>query len=98
MRADEQEPDMRPTVAEFMGFVRREDANSGAAMESLLVGGTQEAAAQPLGMTEAQFSRAHNQLLQLGRCFLSHEPIPMQRKPYNKRVKVEIVLSFATAA
>ena len=81
-----------------MGFVRREDANSVAAIESLFVGGTQEAAAQSLGMTEAQFSRAHNRLLQLGRCFLSQEPVPRQRKPYKKRVKVETVLSLATAA
>jgi hypothetical protein len=88
----------RAFIAEFMGFVRREDANSVAAIESLFVGGTQEAAAQSLGMTEAQFSRAHNRLLQLGRCFLSQEPVPRQRKPYKKRVKVETVLSLATAA
>lgn len=54
----------RALIAEFVGFVRREDANSVAAIESLFVGGTQEAAAQSLGMTEAQFNRTHNRLLQ----------------------------------
>jgi|tagenome__1003787_1003787.scaffolds.fasta_scaffold20988429_8 hypothetical protein len=52
----------------------------------------------PLGLTEAQFSRMHNRLLQLDKCSLTHEPVPKQRKPYKKRVKAETVLSFATAA
>jgi hypothetical protein len=40
-----------------------------------------------VSMTETEFNRTRNRLLQLGRCFLKGEPVPKQRKPYKKRVR-----------
>jgi len=77
----------RAFVAEFVDFIRREDPNFLPAVEALFLAETQGAAARSLGITEAQFNRTHNRLLQLGRCFLSGEPAPRQRKPYKKRNK-----------
>jgi len=87
----------RAFVGEFVDFVRQEDRDSVAAIEALLVAGTQ-GAGEFLGMTETQLTRTHNRLRQLGRCFLDREPVPRRRKPYKKRAKVETVLSFATGA
>ena len=70
-----------------MSFIRREDPNVLPAVEALFLAQTQGAAARSLGITEAQFNRTHNRLLQLGRCFLSGEPAPRQRKHYKKRNK-----------
>lgn len=96
--ASERRGQDRALITEFVDFVRREDANSVAGIESLLVGGTQEEAARSLGMTEAQFNRTRNRLVQLGRCFLTGEPAPKQRKPYRVRTKREAVLDLTTAA
>jgi len=77
----------RAFVREFLDFIRREDPNVLPAVEALFFAQTQGAAASSLGITEAQFTRTHNRLLQLGRCFLSGEPVTRQRKPYKKRIK-----------
>ena len=97
-KASEKRDRDRAFIGEFVDFVRREDPNSLAAIESLLATGTQGAAGVFLGMTESPLARTRNRLRQLGRCFLDGEPVPRQRKPYKKRVKVETVLNFATAA
>jgi hypothetical protein len=76
----------RAYVAEFLDFTRREDPNALSAVEALCLAQTQGAAARSLGMTEAQFNRTRNRLLQLARCFLTGEPAPKQRKPYKQRV------------
>ena len=96
--ASEKRNQDRAFVGEFVDFIRREDPNVLPAVEALFLAQTQGAAARSLGITEAQFNRTHNRLLQLGRCFLSGEPVPRQRKPYKKRVKAEAFLSLATAA
>jgi len=96
--ASEKRDQGRAFLREFVDFIRREDVNVLPAVEALFLAQAQGAAARSLGMTEAQFNRTHNRLLQLGRCFLSGEPVPRQRKPYKKRVKAEAVLSLATAA
>jgi hypothetical protein len=88
--ASEKRDQDRAFVGEFVDFVRREDPKVLPAVEALCLAQTQAAAADLLGMTEAQFDRAHNRLLQLGRCFLSGEPVPRQRKPYKKRKRLNL--------
>lgn len=85
--ASERRDQHRAFLREFVDFIRREDPNALPAVEALFLAQTQGAAARSLGITEPQFNRTHNRLLQLGRCFLSGEPIPRQRQPYKKRNK-----------
>jgi hypothetical protein len=73
-----------------LDFVRREDPNVLPAVEALCLAQTQAAAADSVGMTEAQFNRTHNRMLKLGRCFLNGEPVPRQRKPYKKRKRLNL--------
>ena len=73
-----------------MDFVRREDPISVAAIDALLLAGTQGAAGDFLSVTEAQFIRIRNRLRQLCRCFLNGEPVPRQRKPYKKRKRLNL--------
>ena len=96
--ASERQDVYRAFLREFVDFVRREDPNVLPAVEALLMARTQGEAAQSLGVAEARFTRTHNRLRLLGRCFLNGEPVARQRKPYKKRVKGEAVLSLATAA
>lgn len=78
----------RAYVAEFLDFVRREDPNALPAVEALCLAQTQGTAARSLSVTEAQFNRTRNRLLQLGRCFLNGEPVPKLRKPCKKRLRI----------
>lgn len=94
---DKQDRD-RTSVQEFVDLVRRGDPDASPAIEAFIVTGTQRAAGDLLGMTESRFTQTRNRLRELGKCFLSGNPAPRQRKPYQRRVKVEPVLSFATAA
>jgi hypothetical protein len=77
----------RAFLWEFVDFIRRRDLNVLPAVEALFLAQTQGAAARSLGITEAQFNRTRNRLLQLGRCFLSGEPVSKQRRLYKKRMK-----------
>ena len=88
--ASEKRGQDRAFVAEFLDFVRREDPNVLPAVGALCFAQTQSAAADSLGMSEAQFNRTHNRMFQLGRCFLSGEPVPRQRKPYKKRKRLNL--------
>jgi len=88
--ASEKRGQDRAFVAEFLDFVRREDPHVLPGVGALCLAQTQAAAADSLGMTEAQFNRTHNRLLQLGRCFLGGEPVPRQRKPYKKRKRLNL--------
>jgi hypothetical protein len=74
--ASEKQGQDRAYVGEFLDFVRRADPNTLPAAEALYLNETQRAAARSLGMTEAQFNRRRNRLLQLGRCFLSGNRVP----------------------
>jgi len=82
-------------LREFVDFIRSEDPNVLPAVEALFLAQRQRVAARSLGMTEAQFSRTRNRLVQLGRCFLTGEPAPKQRKTYKKRVKRSRTRIFA---
>lgn len=88
--ASERRGQDRAFVAEFLDFVRREDPNVLPAVGALCLAQTQAAAADSLGMTEAQFTRMQNRLRQLGRCFLKGEPVPRQRKSYKKRKRFNL--------
>lgn len=81
----------RALIDEFSAFVRREDPNALPAIEALFLSQTRGAAARSLRMTEAQFNRTHNRLLQLGRCFLSGEPMPKHRKTSKERGKQQVL-------
>jgi hypothetical protein len=96
--ASEKQGQDRAFVTEFTDFVRRKDPTVMPAVEAFLMAGTQRESAHSLGMAEAQFNRIRGRLLQLSRCFLTGEPVPGRRKSYKKRVKLEAVLAFASAA
>lgn len=88
----------RAFVQRFTDFVRLEDPDVLSALDAVLATGTLVDAADQLGISESRFTGIRNRLRQLGRCFLSGEPAPRQRKPYKERVKHDAVLDFATAA
>jgi hypothetical protein len=70
---------------EFENFVRREDPKLLPATEALRATGTHVDAAIWLGITQHEFGRMLRRLRQLGKCFLSGEPVPKHR-PYKKRI------------
>ena len=80
----------RAFLREFVDFVRREDPSSAPTIEVLLAAGMQGAAADSLGMTDSQITRARNRLLQLAESFPSGKPVPRQRKPYKKRKRLNL--------
>jgi hypothetical protein len=47
--------------------------------------GTRGEAAYWLGVAELEFDRMHTRVKHLGKCFLSGEAVPKQRRPYKKR-------------
>lgn len=84
--ASEKRDENRAFITEFLDFIRREDPKLTLAIEVLSMARTQGAAADLLGIREDRFVTVLTRLRQLGRCFLSGEPVPKQRKPYKKRV------------
>jgi hypothetical protein len=76
----------RAFIAEITDFVRREASDVLPAIEAFLAAGTQQAAADSLGMTQSQFIGIVTRLRQLDRCLLNGEPVRRQRKPYKKRL------------
>ena len=75
----------RAFLQEFANFVWREGPKVLPAIEALLAAGTQGEAADWLGITEGEIGRVRSRLGQLAKSFLSGEPVPKQRRPYNKR-------------
>jgi len=73
-------------LEEFGNFVRREGPKVLPAMEAILATGTQTEAANWLGITESEFARMRNRLVQLGECFLSGKQVPRLRRAYRKRI------------
>ena len=47
-------------------------------------------------MTNSQFTRTHNRLHLLADSFLSGNPVPMQRKPYKKRKRLNLAIPKKT--
>jgi hypothetical protein len=75
----------RAFLQEFLNFVGREDAKALPTIEALMTTGTRCEAAYWLGVAELEFDRMHTRVRHLARCFVSGEPVPKQRKPYNRR-------------
>jgi hypothetical protein len=75
----------RAFLQEFLNLVRREDAKALPTIEALMATGTRGEAAYWLGVAELEFDRMHTRVRRLGRCFVSGEPVPKQRKPYRRR-------------
>jgi hypothetical protein len=85
-------------IREFVDFVRREDPSVLPSIESILATGTLGDAAEFLGITEARFSRLRTRIRQLGKSFMTGDDhIPVQRKPYKKRVKTVVTPSLVAA-
>jgi hypothetical protein len=85
-------------IREFVDFVRREDPSVLPSIESILATGTLGDAADFLGITEARFSRLRTRIRQLGKSFMTGDDhIPVQRKPYKKRVKTVVTPSLVGA-
>ena len=74
--ASEERDRDRAFVREFVGFVRREDQKSVAAIEALLARGTQQSAAHSLGISESRFARLLTRLRRLGEDCLNGKPAP----------------------
>ena len=81
----QKQSDDRVFVQEFVDFVGREDAKALPTIEALMTTGTRGEAAYWLGIAELEFDRMHTRVKHLARCFVSGEPVPKQRKPYNRR-------------
>src|SRR6202795_3470955 len=81
----QKQSDDRVFVQEFVDFVGREDAKALPTIEALMTTGTRGEAAYWLGIAELEFDRMHTRVRHLARCFVSGEPVPKQRKPYNRR-------------
>jgi hypothetical protein len=64
------------TLAEFVEFVRREDAGILPVMGAIAANTTPGAAAEMLGTRRADFCHARSRLRQLGRCFQTGERVP----------------------
>lgn len=77
----------RHLLKQFIEFVRREDFGTLPAIEAILATGTFDDAVTYLGLTKAGFNRKLTRLRQLGRCFVTGEIVPMQRKEYKKRME-----------
>jgi len=76
-------------LQEFADFVRRQDPKALLTIEALLATRAHGEAAEFLGITERDFVRMRGRLGQLGKCFLSGEPVPKQRRPYKRRVVIK---------
>jgi hypothetical protein len=88
----------RSFIREFVDFVKREDPSVLPSIESILATGTLGDAAEFLGITEARFSRLRTRIRQLGKSFMTgNDHIPLQRKPYKKRVKTVATPSLVAA-
>jgi hypothetical protein len=72
-------------IGEFVEFVRRQDSDVLPVMGAIAATGTSGDGAELLGTTEADFSRMHTRLRQLGTCFVDGGPVPRQREPYRTR-------------
>ena len=86
----ERQREARHTLAEFSGFVRREDSSLLRAMEAIAATATPGPAAELLGTTTEEFCRMRSRLRQLGRCFLRNEAVPMKRRPYRRRLAIRL--------
>lgn len=87
-KASEKQSGDKVFLQEFVNFVRHEDAKALPTIQALMATGTRGDAAYWLGIVELEFDRMHTRVKHLGRCFLSGETVPKQRKPY-KRHKSE---------
>lgn len=96
--ASEKRDQDRVFVEQFLEFVRREDPTSIQTIEGLCMARTLAEGAALLGISKDRFITVRSRLRKLGRCFLSGEPVPKQRKPYKKRIKREPFLDLALAA
>ena len=76
--------DASHTLAEFVEFLRREDAGVLPVMGAIAVTTTPAAATELLG---ADFCRVRSRLRQLGRCFQTGDPVPRKRRPYRSRAR-----------
>jgi hypothetical protein len=84
-KASEKQAGDKAFFHEFVNFVQREDPKVLPMIEGLSATGTQVEAADWLGITEREFGRTRSRLSLLAECFVSGEPVPKQRRPYNKR-------------
>lgn len=77
-------------LREFVAFVRREDPKALFTIEALLTTRAHGEAADYLGITEREFVRMRARLVQLGKCFLTGDPAPKQRRPYKRRASNDL--------
>jgi hypothetical protein len=98
--ASEKQARDRTFLQEFMEFVRREDPGVLSTIEAIFTTGTQADAADWLSITDSEFGRKRSRLSPLAKCFLSGEPVPRQRRPYNKKriAKIKHLASSRLAA
>lgn len=82
----EKQADDLARIQEFKDFVQREDPKVLPAMDAIFATGTHTEAANWLEITESEFARMRNRLVQLGECFLSGKQVPRQRRAYRKRI------------
>jgi hypothetical protein len=85
-------------LREFANFLRRKDPRALSTMGALLATRTQAEAAVLLGATEYEFVRMRIRLGELGRCFLTGQPVPKQRRPYKRRASTEFKQLARTGA
>jgi hypothetical protein len=98
-KASEKQAHESALLQEFVNFVQSEDPNVLPILEALLATETQGDAANRLRITQREFGRMLRRLRQLGKCFLSGEPVPRQRIPYKTRIpKTKQVLGSRIAA
>jgi hypothetical protein len=86
-KASEKQCGDRAFLAEFVNFVRREDAKSLPSIQAVMTTGTRGEAAYWLGIAELEFDRLQTRVRHLARCFVNSEAVPKQRKAYKKRAE-----------
>jgi hypothetical protein len=83
-KASEKQSADKIFLQEFLSFVGREDAEALPAIQAVMATGTRCQAAYWLGIAELEFDRMHTRVKHLGRCFVSGEAVPKQRKRYKR--------------
>ena len=84
--ATQQQAGDREVAGEFVAFIERSDgASCRGVVEAILETNSFVEAADSLGMTDGQFERMHRRLRQIGVCFETGAPVPLQRRPNRMR-------------